>query len=260
MKKKYCNEKASNWFFLTTFFLNIICFNLAAFYDNLSFLTIITSFTYLLASLLTKDKLFLGALFLFILALPIYLICQFFGYSLLFPLLFTLTISLPFYGKDIVRFIKIGDIRTTKTWIAILLLSIISAIALIIWGLWSNNIGLGKVTIEIYKSYNVLIIFLIGPTVVIFNAVAEEIIFRGIIQTELNNIFNKYLSNIFQASLFASAHVGGGFPNGKIGYAMTFTYAILLGCMRNRTKGLLAPIITHIVADSTIFIFLYCMY
>ncbi|WP_150466145.1 hypothetical protein [Francisella sp. SYW-2] len=38
---------------------------------------------------------------------------------------------------------------------------------------------------------------------------------------------------------------------------------INIGCMRSRTKGLLAvlaPIIIHIIADSTIFIFLYCMY
>ena len=259
MNRHFTNQ-IINKLLLSAIIINLICFNITAFYNNLAFLTIITSLVLLLVTLLTKDKYFLGALFLFISTLPIYLIFQFFGYSLLYPLILTLIIALPFYGKNINQFIRVGNIGTVKIWLAILLISIISAVSLVLWGLWSNNIGVGEVTVGVYKDYSILIILFIAPTVVILNAVAEEIIFRGIIQTELNNIFGNYLSIIFQASLFASAHVAGGFPNGKIGYAMTFIYAILLGCMRSRTKGLLAPIIIHIIADSTIFIFLYCMY
>lgn len=124
----------------------------------------------------------------------------------------------------------------------------------------SNDIEIGIVTnkqdSELFTELEVGV----QELVVVTSKGQKKRSFEDIINTGLNNIFGNYLSIIFQASLFASAHVAGGFPNGKIGYAMTFIYAILLGCMRSRTKGLLAPIIIQIIADSTIFIFLYCMY
>ena len=88
---------------------------------------------------------------LFISTLPIYLISQFFGFigyllpGYLCPLIFSLIIALPFYGKNIKKFIRVGNIGTVKIWLAILLISIISAVSLVIWGLWSNNIiGVGR--------------------------------------------------------------------------------------------------------------------
>ena len=144
-------NQAINKLLLSTIIINLICFNVTAFYNNLSFLTIITSLALLLATLLTKDKYFLGALLLFISTLPIYLISQFFGFigyllpGYLCPLIFSLIIALPFYGKNIKKFIRVGNIGTVKIWLAILLISIISAVSLVIWGLWSNNIiGVGR--------------------------------------------------------------------------------------------------------------------
>jgi membrane protease YdiL (CAAX protease family) len=43
-----------------------------------------------------------------------------------------------------------------------------------------------------------------------------------------------------------------GFPNGAIGYGMAFGYALVLGYLRLRTDGLLAPVAAHVIADLTI--------
>jgi membrane protease YdiL (CAAX protease family) len=41
-------------------------------------------------------------------------------------------------------------------------------------------------------------------------------------------------------------------PERAVGYLMTFGYAMMLGYLRQRTKGILAPYIAHIIADTTI--------
>ena len=95
------------------------------------------------------------------------------------------------------------------------------------------------------------------PVLSLVNAIVEETVFRGIIQTELSTIFNIYIAIFLQAFLFAAFHYAGGFPNGVAGFAMTFVYACALGVMRFKVKGLLAPIITHWMADLTILVFLW---
>ena len=62
---------------------------------------------------------------------------------------------------------------------------------------------------------------------------------------------------ILQASAFAILHFAAGFPNGIAGYLMTFVYGLILGYLRERTGGLLAPYVTHVVADLVIGYFLY---
>lgn len=91
----------------------------------------------------------------------------------------------------------------------------------------------------------------------LLNAIVEETVFRGIIQTELSKIFTNSIAIFIQGILFAAFHYAGGFPNGVIGFGMTFIYAGALGIMRYKVKGLLAPIITHWFADLTIVIFLW---
>ena len=59
-----------------------------------------------------------------------------------------------------------------------------------------------------------------------------------------------------QASAFAAAHVLLGFPNGRLGYLMVFVYGTMLGYLRVRSKGMLAPYLTHVLADLTIGYFL----
>lgn len=58
---------------------------------------------------------------------------------------------------------------------------------------------------------------------------------------------------LFQALLFASFRVAGGFSNGKIGYIMVLIYGLFLVYMKFKTKGLLTSTVTNVIADSPIF-------
>jgi uncharacterized protein len=47
-----------------------------------------------------------------------------------------------------------------------------------------------------------------------------------------------------------------GYPDGTVGAALAAGYGLLLGLLRPRAGGLLACRITHMVADSVIFVFI----
>ncbi len=138
------------------------------------------------------------------------------------------------------------------------LTAIISGVALILWALWTDNLGLGKQMVLSVASLPKPVIFIFGvPVFAMLNAFSEEVIYRGFFQECLQRVFgNPILAIIAQASVFASLHYAAGFPNGAIGYAMTFVYGGTLGFIRYRTKGILAPYLTHVAADLVIIYYL----
>ncbi|MBN2137566.1 MAG: CPBP family intramembrane metalloprotease [Sedimentisphaerales bacterium] len=90
-------------------------------------------------------------------------------------------------------------------------------------------------------------------------AVAEEIFFRGYLQTNLMRIadaisgprdwpaLQKWIGIILAAACFAAAHV---IVRGQAVAALTFLPGIVLGWLFIRTKSLLAPIIFHGLANT----------
>lgn len=138
------------------------------------------------------------------------------------------------------------------------LTAIISGLALIVWALWTDNLGFGKQMLLSVAGLPKLFILAFGvPLFATLNAFSEEVIYRGFFQECFQKIYmNPLLAIIAQASVFASLHYAAGFPNGAIGYAMTFVYGSTLGFIRYRTKGILAPYLTHIAADLVIIYFL----
>jgi membrane protease YdiL (CAAX protease family) len=86
------------------------------------------------------------------------------------------------------------------------------------------------------------------------NAAMEEIVFRGIMMQALDSALGKgNLTIMIQAGSFASFHYLAGFPNGVWGFAMVFVYGFMLGVLRRRSQGILAPWIAHVLADMAIF-------
>ncbi len=86
------------------------------------------------------------------------------------------------------------------------------------------------------------------------NAAMEEFAFRGIIMQSLDGAFGPgFVSVLVQAWLFGAMHFLQGFPNGGWGLAMTLVYAIMLGTLRRRSRGMLAPWAAHVCADTVIF-------
>jgi hypothetical protein len=112
---------------------------------------------------------------------------------------------------------------------------------------------------------------IISPTsllpLAIFNAAVEELEFRVLLQSALYRmpdsiltmtelltssraLYSVFVSNVF----FAVLHVMGGFPRGRVGFAMVLLWGSLLGALRLLTGGMLQPLLVHVAADTAIFL------
>jgi membrane protease YdiL (CAAX protease family) len=91
----------------------------------------------------------------------------------------------------------------------------------------------------------------------IFNAIAEELMFRWIMWDGLTELLAGSASIVIvQALIFGLSHYLG-FPNGWLGVAMAFCYGLMLGFIRVKGRGLLAPVLTHVFADLTIILIVF---
>jgi membrane protease YdiL (CAAX protease family) len=146
------------------------------------------------------------------------------------------------------------------TMLLLIIIGFVSSGALIVWALWTDNLGLGLRMVEDVAHYPRPLIILLGiPLFALINALAEEIIYRGILHEALTHTFsNGYLAVVLQATAFAAIHYSVGFPNGVWGYLMVLCYGVMLGYLKRRTSGILSPYLSHIVADLTIGYYLVC--
>ena len=98
---------------------------------------------------------------------------------------------------------------------------------------------------------------LVAVAFAVVNAAIEEVIFRGVMMEALDSALGDgYWSIGTQAVSFAALHYLSGFPSGVLGFFMVWVYGIMLGMIRRRSKGLLAPWVAHVAADITIFVIL----
>jgi membrane protease YdiL (CAAX protease family) len=99
------------------------------------------------------------------------------------------------------------------------------------------------------KNFGELIfsVILIG----ILPAIGEELIFRGIVQTELEKMFGGIAAIIVSAIIFSAIH--GQFE----GFLPRFALGALLGCLYYWTRSLWVPVIAHLVNNGSQVIMLY---
>ena len=83
------------------------------------------------------------------------------------------------------------------------------------------------------------------------NAVAEELVFRGAFQHALDAAFGVRIAILVQAAAFGLVHFRG-FPRGWSGVLLAAIYGLMIGELRQRSRGLLAPWAAHVFADLTI--------
>jgi membrane protease YdiL (CAAX protease family) len=98
-------------------------------------------------------------------------------------------------------------------------------------------------------SLPILIVGAIGFAAV--NATLEEVIWRGVMQDRLEPLFGARAAVALQAVSFGVQHFHG-VPRGVVGVVLAGTWAAMLGVLRLHTRGLLAPIVAHVVADGVI--------
>ena len=177
------------------------------------------------------------------------------GVSLIIPLILYLALMM-FYRrlKEKSFFIKIGK-TDSFTWLIGLAIVLVSSLTLYFWAKITDPNLNDLLSIMPRAGLGTLLLF--GIIFAIVNSIVEESIYRGILYDSLGHLFkSRPLVLLIQAAVFGLAHFSRGFPRGAIGVTLAFIYGIMLGIVRDRTKGLLAPIIFHIAADFTIFLIL----
>lgn len=138
-------------------------------------------------------------------------------------------------------------------WWAILALALLTAVALPSW-LWLTQPDILNLAGQI-PDWPIALLVLLAILFSISNAIAEELAWRQVLWDGLQN-FPIVGIILFQALCFGMAHING-FPRGLIGVALAASYGALLGWLRHRTQGLLAPVIAHVAADLTIAVCLW---
>jgi membrane protease YdiL (CAAX protease family) len=99
-------------------------------------------------------------------------------------------------------------------------------------------------------------IVLVGLAFSIFNALWEEISFKGILWGSMTELgFRVPVIIVFQGILFGFVHLNG-FPRGWVGAGLAAVYGMCVGILKSRTKTLGIPVLVHFFADATIFVIL----
>jgi membrane protease YdiL (CAAX protease family) len=95
----------------------------------------------------------------------------------------------------------------------------------------------------------VLVVGAVGFAVI--NATLEELVWRGVLQDRLEPVFGVAAAVVLQAASFGIQHYKG-IPRGAVGVLLAGSWALMLGILRRHTRGMLAPILAHVVADAVI--------
>jgi membrane protease YdiL (CAAX protease family) len=121
-------------------------------------------------------------------------------------------------------------------------------------------------TYNLYKENSSLVsIILFTITVGLCTGINEETLFRGFLNTELtklwdNSIWKVNLAWIASSFFFVLIHIGNFLHRGEAFicfYALAiFSFGLALSYLKEKSGGLMAPIIAHAVANSFEFVFI----
>jgi hypothetical protein len=146
--------------------------------------------------------------------------------------------------------IKRGDWGRQQIAITIVVAAI-SGISLISWYVIVKP-DISDIAGRIIHAHPVALIFT-GLLFSISNAVCEEFVWRGMVLDAVERAFSSsVVAVLVQALSFGMAHLNG-FPRGASGIVLASIYGCIMGCVRQNSKGLLAPIVAHAFADAVIY-------
>lgn len=137
-----------------------------------------------------------------------------------------------------------------RDWRLIVLTVLVSSTALVIWFFWARP-DLAALRAKV-PDWSPLGLVFAGLCFAGGNALAEEVLFRGLLQHALAISFGWLGGLLLQAAAFGLLHIHG-FPSGWSGVLLAAIYGLMLGAIRHRSRGLLAPWVAHVFADLTIF-------
>lgn len=149
-----------------------------------------------------------------------------------------------------------GQLDRTS-WMLIVSFVIVSAISLIVWRFWTD------VDLTRFRSFVPNVPIWVIPIGIIafaaLNAAFEEIIWRGVLMHSLEAAVGRgRVAWLLQGIGFGIWHYVG-FPGGWIGVGLATIFALMMGALRMRGRGMFAPWIAHVFADVTIFVLVAAM-
>jgi len=92
----------------------------------------------------------------------------------------------------------------------------------------------------------------VGVLFSVFNALFEEVIFRGVLFDAVESQWGVWVAVVATAFLFGYGHMRG-YPPGPLGAVLAGIYGLCIGWLRVFSAGIGLPVIAHIAADATIF-------
>jgi membrane protease YdiL (CAAX protease family) len=161
-------------------------------------------------------------------------------------------------GRDLLRWFRRGHIDKLSA-LLIALTIVVAAVALVLWAENTSDLGGGLAMARSLRQVpTALVLGVVVPLFALINAFAEEAVYRGVYQEALARVIPfPWLVVPLQAAPFAALHFAAGFPNGVLGYVMVLVWGTMLGYLRWRTRGMLAPWIVHVGADLVIALYLW---
>jgi len=176
-------------------------------------------------------------------------------YALLVPLLCygIVVLSVPQLRRSLL-WLRTGNVDREMVLSAVAV-SVISGLALLIW----YHALKPDVAVQLRNmpGMPVWLFPFAGMAFAVGNSAMEEFAFRGVVMQSLDSAFGPgFVSVVVQAWLFGAMHFLQGFPKGGWGLAMAVVYGIMLGWIRRRSRGMLAPWAAHVCADLVIFVVL----
>ncbi len=171
------------------------------------------------------------------------------------PLLVALAVLLA-VSRFPVRWLVRGEIgAAVMPWVAAI--AVAAGAALVAWWLLArpdvSDLTLASGLRHAVAHPAVLAVALLGWSAL--NAVAEELFFRGALQHALTASLGRTAGIAAQALTFGLIHYRG-FPRGWSGVVLATTFGLMVGALRQRAGGLLAPWLAHVAADVVIAIIL----
>jgi hypothetical protein len=146
-----------------------------------------------------------------------------------------------------------GSLHSGVGWLVLAVIPVAAA-GLVLWTAAVGEAGLSEGARLAIRQTQGVPLWIVVPVGLLFscaNAAVEEAFYRGVIMHALLGTAGTIPALALQAASFGLLHTEG-IPSGPAGVLLAAGYGLLLGVIRLRAGGLLAPWLAHVLADVTI--------